>query len=171
MKHYILISQLLICAFLYGQKDSTRLFRPGVFPEQWDTNMNLRSGHLQVLAWLHKKDSRPLEVRSCLMLRISTDSLGQKSYILSHKFTNEKPYKVWNDAYIHYGPGTGQVMGYYDFHIKQFDHKPGEQEIDALLKRWQFAIPDDGWHTIASGFDMALWMDVFGFDPSKILNN
>lgn len=134
------------------------------FPESWDEKRNLRDNNEQVLAWTHKTDTtRDYTYKTCITFRIREDSLGNQKYYLEEEYSTDKRFTNWNSGFIHYGPKPGEMLGFYDFHLKLFKTKPTLEEITTLLDRWMYHLKEDGWVTLESGIDEALWMKYFGF--------
>ena len=58
------------------------------------------------------------------------------------------------------------MTGFYDVHLKRFNHKPSKKEIYSLLNKWEFTFEEkNGLSTIESGIDENLWLTTFGFIP------
>ena len=151
----------LICSQLLAQSEPT-------FPESWDKNRNLRKTDSQVLAWTHKLDTtRSYEYKSCIVLLVGKDSLGEKEYFISQMYTNEEPFGEWNYSSIHYGPNGTQMSGFHDLHLERFTYKPSKKEIYKLLSRWKCKLKENGWIIIECGLDEDLWMQYFDFKPTK----
>lgn len=143
------------------------LYSKGPFPESWDKNHDLRGTNSKVLAWVHRKDDRPFELKACITLLIRSDSLGKAVYCISEKYTNEKPFNKWDIGSKHHAPREGEFFGFHDIHLRQFDHKPSKAELYQLLNYWGVSLYKNGWRTIECGIDEQLWLDTFGFIPNR----
>ncbi len=150
---------LVLCALSnsFSQGNTT-------FPESWDKTRNLRGNNGQVLAWTHRTDtSRNFSYKTCIILSIIEDSLGNSKYYIKEEYSTDKKFKTWNTASIHYGPKPGEMFGFHDLHIESFETKPTLEEITTLLDRWMYHLNEEGWVTHESGVDEELWMKYFGF--------
>lgn len=163
----ILFTVCTIIAVITKAQTTNYLCSKGHFPDTWDKNHDLRGNRTKVLAWTHKKDDQPFELKICITLLISSDSLGKPLYYISEKYTNEKPFNKWYTASIHYAPKEGQVFGFHDLHLEEFDHKPSKIELYELLNHWEFNLNEKDWQTIECGIDEQLWLDSFGFIPNQ----
>lgn len=120
----------------------------------------------EILVFTNKKDkNRDFEYRSCITLSIHEDSAKNLEYFISGYYTNEKPYRDWNLSSIHFGPDSGQLLGFHDLHIETFDSIPSEKTIIKLLDRWMFTIKEVDYITVEYGIDNELWLKHFGYIP------
>ncbi len=152
-----------------AQVPSKAHLNTGRFPESWDPQRTMRGQKREVLAWGQFRDGRPYEFRNCLTLGIYVDSLGKKEYSFSQEYSNEKPFDKWHIGSIHYGPAEDELIGYYDVHLKVFDHRPSEQEIHDLLQKWHFSLVKDRFETVEHGMDKRLWRRKLGFVPDLMV--
>ena len=164
------ISIILICFIFktaFGQNDT--LIKNESFPKTWTKG---DWGRGKILAWVEKKDDRPFDYRSCILFMQGADSAGKLKYFISEYYTNEKPFTKWYISTIHISPRRGRAdttftLGYWDTHLKTFNHKPTEIEIYDLLTKWNFKFYEQGWQTISAGADDKLWLKELGFILNK----
>lgn len=166
MKPLLIVLFLITTIPTHAQVADT-LYSNTRFPESWDKNHDLRGANSKVLAWTHKKNDEPFELKVCIKLLTSTDSAGKPVFYISEKYTNEKPFNKWHTGSTHYGPQEGQNFGFHDIHLKTFDHKPSKAELYQLLNNWKFSLYEKDWQTIECGIDEQLWLDTFGFIPNR----
>ncbi len=81
------------------------------------------------------------------------------------QFTNKKPYREWNTSYMHIAPAKGELVGYFDLHLKAYKTLPTQDEIYTLMQQWRFSLHESGFVRIEGGLDVALWLKYFGFEP------
>lgn len=162
----ISINKFFICCLIMTLWTNGHCFAQDktTFPESWDKKRNLRGNSEEVLAWTHKTDtSRNFTYKTCITFVMIEDSLGNQKYYLEEEYSTDEQFNYWNTASIHYGPKPGEMIGFYDLHLELFKTKPTLEEITTLLDRWMYHLNEEGWVTIESGIDEALWMKYFGF--------
>ena len=158
----------------YAQVDSSLRIITGKFPDSWDKKRNLRSRNGKILAWVHFKSGEKFENKVCLQLVYGPDSTGNIEYFISEMYTNKKPFKKWNyekTRYENYSVDTitGLKFGYWDIHLEVFKHKPTEEELYSLFKKWKFRFLENDPDMVEAGLDDKLWLLVFGFSPNRKL--
>jgi len=136
---------LLLCLPLsffsvHGQTNDFSIIKNSAFPESWDNNRELRGRNGLVLAWTHTKSGKKNEGKSCITLIFGLDSIGNTEYFVIERYTNEKPFTKWDYAWIHYLPNnvdsvSGLRVGFFDNHIKRFEHQPTEKEVYDLFSK------------------------------------
>jgi hypothetical protein len=168
-RFFLLITMLLVSGVSYSQDPKIVNKK---FPDNWDANRDLRHKNGKVLAWAHYRLDRNTRSKSCLLLVCGSDSSGSINYYISVMYTNKKPYNKWYTGWTHYLPDrsdscSGLNIGYFDMHLKRFDHKPTEIELNNLLSKWDFSLTSISVKLIEAGIDEELWFDTFGFIPDK----
>lgn len=163
---------LVLFAFTGVSQSLVRGYEPDtVLARSWQNMEFLEEvGTADVLIWLDKKDPRPFEVRSCITISTSFDSIGNMEYLLKHIYANDSEFKKWTTTGMHYemdyreSVNAGYVGGW-DWHVEKFEHRPSKAEMEELLEKWRFFVDTGNWTVVSFGLNKQVWMDVFGFVP------
>ena len=169
-KFFLTVIVLMQSICVFSQIDSSSKIVNTQFPESWDKNRNLRNKRGQILAWLHYRNTQ-YENKVCIDFVKGKDSLGKTKYFISEMHTDKKPFNRWNYMYTrienYFTSPNGMKFGYWDLHLEEFDHKPTEEELYALLKKWDFWFLENDPNMVEAGLDDKLWLSVFGFLPDR----
>jgi hypothetical protein len=172
LHRFFLFTLLTTPLSTFAQVDSFSKIINSTFPGKWDTNRDLRGRNGRVLAWTHIRSNRKNESKSCITLVFGPDSTGNIEYFISEMFTNKKPFKNWNHAWVYRQPAkpdsaSGLRIGLFYIHLKRFDHKPTEDELYGLFAEWNFHFFEKDSKTFEAGVDEKLWFNTFGFIPDR----
>ena len=133
-----------------------------IFPESWDPKRTFREDNETVLAWTHKLRDE-LEVKTCLLIKKTTDEQGKPLYFLTEKYSTKPPFTKWEIGFIYFAPDKHSTVGFYDSHLQMFDHKPCSKEIYDLLEQWKFHLSEENYTTLEAGTDNESWQKLLGF--------
>lgn len=177
-KIILIFSSILFLAILvssaptFAQDYNLSAITNSAFPDNWDTNRDLRKRNGKVLAWKHTKRGTYFEGKSCITLVVGSDSTGNTEYFVGEMYSNEKPFTKWHYGFIHYSDyftdsATGMTFGFRDLHLERYSHRPAEEELYSLFQKWNYVFFEKNSKTIEAGLDEKLWREIFGFVPDR----
>ncbi len=172
IKYLFSLVILIYTAPTFAQLDTLSKIYNSEFPDSWDSNRELRNRNGKILCWKHIKSGTSSEIKSCIVIVSGPDSTGNMEYYISEKYSNKKPFNKWHWGFIYYADyaidsATGMKFGFRDLHLKKYNHKPTEDELYGLFRKWEYAFFEEGSQTIEAGLDEKLWLDIFGFIPRR----
>jgi len=151
--------------------DTILSYSTGQFPNQWDLNRELRKSDKEVLGWKHIKNGRGKELRVCITYQEKLDSAGNNKIYIEELESKPPNFNEWQTSLISYAPdlSTPNSIGYHDWLLRSFEHKPTKKEIYKMLEEFKFSVRNHDWMTIEAGIDLELWTKKFGFTPENYL--
>lgn len=149
--------------------DTIITYSKGNFPNEWDLNRELRGNDKEVLIWKYIKDELGKEFKFCLTYKTKEDSSGGEMIFIEEMRSEPPNFNEWETALISYAPDLSNPnsIGYHDWLLRSFDHKPEKEEIYKMFDEFMFSLKDQNWMTIEAGIDLELWMKIFGFSPEE----